>query len=466
VNLLLKLCLTLMRCLGRLGRGCVHARSARYSAHYRASHRRLLTDVSASASGSGSLRLGCVFVPVSRSFAEHLPGLRLATELASAQRCYLVISCSKKARIEDFPRDLAARTGGRLILINHAGVHPDWHPSLDSLRRRASRFHRANDAGDKRNLALSLAASLGWQSVLFLDDDIFSLADVSTLDPASLGRALSTLYRRSELQIVGWSATHFPDNSVIGHARRLVGLKQEVFIGAGAMLVRCDERISYFPNIYNQDWLFVIAQALLSKRPFRAIGWAGNVGQTAYHPFRTGRARSEETGDVIGEGALNLFEDHGSNFEERATAAYWLKSLTARRELISQLRLRIGNRPLSTSSWSGESISGALAAAAKVNVQFDAVELAEYVRVWRANENWWHYHLDGLKKHLGENPGSLRVLEAVRAGCAPSALLPPHTLPSARIEARITRETENLASRSAARSVGSDADKAMTAASR
>jgi hypothetical protein len=434
------------------------------SVGYRESHRRLLVDVSRSPAGAGSLQLGCVFVPVSRSFAEDLPGLRLATELALAKDRYLVISCSKKARTTDFPRDLAARLGNRLVLINHADVHQQWHPSLDSLRQRASKFHRANDAGDKRNLALSLAVSLGWQSVLFLDDDIFSLDGAPTLDRASLDHALSILSKSPELRVVGWSATDFPDNSVIGHARRLAGMKQEIFIGAGAMLVRCDEKISYFPNIYNQDWLFLIAQALLSRRPFRAIGWAGSVGQTVYHPFRAGRARSEETGDVIGEGLLNLFEDQGRDFEALATSTYWESSLDARRELISRLRLRIGRQPLSNSSWSGESASGTLAVAAKVNGQFNAEELASYVRAWRADESWWHLHLENLRKLLGERPEPHQVLEAVRGGRSPSDNLLELSLPSMRGETKIAGRAEEAASQLVSPSAGSDAHEAITVA--
>jgi hypothetical protein len=415
---------------------------------YRSSHRRLLVDISGSNSRGQALELGCVFIPVSRSFKEDLPGLRLAAELAQARDCYLVICCSKRARPADFPRELAADLGDRLVLIDHKAVDPDWRPSLETSQQRASKYHRMNDAGAKRNLALTLATVLEWPSILFLDDDVYPLAEAPTLDRASLNHALSVLWKRPELRVIGWSATDFPDNSVIGHARRLARLRQKIFIGAGAMLVRCDEKISYFPNTYNQDWLFTIAQASASPRPERAIGWAGSIGQLPYYPFRASRARSEETGDVIGEGLLNLFEDHGRGFDSLATASYWEKSLKCRRELILQLQSRIGRLALPNLSGSGERVLLALSAAAKVNETFNAEELAAFVRAWRSDETWWQYHLQILKKQLGTRPKPHRVLQAVRAGKPPSARPGGQAYPAPRIETKkITNQTSGLVQR-------------------
>ena len=243
------------------------------AARYRASHRSLLVDISSRRPAkTAELPLGCIYLPINRPLDQGLPGLELAVALAAARDCYLVVACSQRARPEDFPKELAAQLKGRLVLINQAKVHLDWKPVLESSRQRLGRFHRDNDAAEKRNLGLALASVLGWHSVLFMDDDISPASVGPTLDPVGLSRALVTLAARPGLRAVGWPAVEMDDHSVIGHSRELVRMGQDLFVGAGALLVKCDEKTAYFPNLYNHDWLFLIMLAKKSVDPRRAIG--------------------------------------------------------------------------------------------------------------------------------------------------------------------------------------------------
>ena len=48
-----------------------------------------------------------------------------------------------------------------------------------------------------------------------------------------------------------------PDNSVVCHARRLAGRFQDVFVSGAVLGVHCNSLpLSFFPDIYNEDWFF------------------------------------------------------------------------------------------------------------------------------------------------------------------------------------------------------------------
>jgi len=91
-----------------------------------------------------------------------------------------------------------------------------------------TRFARKTDTSAKRNLGLLLAHALGWQRIIFLDDDI------QVPDPGDLRRAAGLL---DTYNAVGLENRGFPDNSVVCHAFRMVGGSQNSFIGGGALAV-------------------------------------------------------------------------------------------------------------------------------------------------------------------------------------------------------------------------------------
>jgi hypothetical protein len=407
-------------------------RTARLAARYRPSHRPLLADVAGRPAKCSELPLGCIFLPINRPLGQRLPGLELAVELAAERDCYLVVLCSDRARSEDFPKALAARLNDRLIVINQAKVHLDWKPQLESSKQRLGRFHRDNDAAEKRNLGLALASVLGWRTVLFMDDDISPTSTGPTLDAVGLARALATLNQRPQLRAVGWRCVDMDDHSVIGHARKLVRMGQDRFVGAGALLVKCDQRAAYFPNLYNHDWIFLIMLAKKAVDPRRAIGSAGTVAQLDYDPFIPRRARSEEAGDVIGECLMNLLEDHGADFETHATTEFWAEALRLRRELVLRLHTTVGRRARRAAFGATERlqrVQRALVAAEEVNRDLTAADLTGYIAVLRADERRWEAHLEALSSAFVNPPEPRRVLLNLQSGKPPaanwkSALLP------------------------------------------
>ena len=60
---------------------------------------------------------------------------------------------------------------------------------------------------------------------------------------------------------VGMWVTDYPDNSIVCHANRMTEGSQDVFVSGAALAVDCDADIGFFPDIYNEDWLFFFDDA-------------------------------------------------------------------------------------------------------------------------------------------------------------------------------------------------------------
>ena len=104
-------------------------------------------------------------------------------------------------------------------------------------------------------------------------------------------------------QVAGMIVRDFPDNSVVCHARRDAGLSQDVFLTGAVLGVHCNSLpLSFFPDIYNEDWFFFAREA--ASRELRGVGQAS---QLKYNPYaRPDRARREEFGDLLAEGLFAL----------------------------------------------------------------------------------------------------------------------------------------------------------------
>src|SRR5262249_43052076 len=108
------------------------------------------------------------------------------------------------------------------------------------------------DIARKRNVGLLLARLSGWRTIMFLDDDVTGM----TASTVSAAAALTARYPAA-----GFRVTDYPDNSVVCHAHRLAGGKQDVFPGGSALLIDTNRSDAMFPPIYNEDWLFLFNAA-------------------------------------------------------------------------------------------------------------------------------------------------------------------------------------------------------------
>jgi hypothetical protein len=245
---------------------------------------------------------------------------------------HLVVLCSKEAKIEDVAEQVSRTPGAKSLVveISESWSHPGFPGRTSSLAFLEASNYRRSDLSAKRNIGLLLARLQGWSKVVFIDDDITSL---QTANIVRLARQLENH------QVAGMVIKEHPDNSVVCHARRLAGLWQDVFVTGAVLGVRCNDLpLSFFPNIYNEDWFFFAKEAAAHK--LRSVGHAE---QAKYDPFASpNRARWEEFGDVLAEGLYALFGAQGRRvlFDKRldmATKTYWSCFIEDRRNVINEV---------------------------------------------------------------------------------------------------------------------------------
>lgn len=247
-------------------------------------------------------------------------------------------------------------------------------------------FARRTDLSTKRNMALMLSRLIGWDRIMFLDDDI------TQLDPEDMRRASGLL---SEKNAVGLHVTGFPDHSVVCHAYRLAGGDQEPFIGGGAMAVAVGRSNAFFPDIYNDDWFFLLDE----NGGLQPVTVTGKVRQFPYDPFRNEeRARAEELGDVLAEGLYFLL-DQGRSLAE-ADEEYWDSYIAKRRKFIRQVLDMIKNDPELEPEDRQRRIT-ALSHGSMFRLNAIKPDLcAGYLRAWAEDRKRWAYHLDQLPAGL------------------------------------------------------------------
>jgi hypothetical protein len=77
------------------------------------------------------------------------------------------------------------------------------------------------------------------------------------------------------------------------------------FVTGGALGVRCTDRFEFFPDIYNEDWFFLVPHATVG-----GVALIGEARQRAFDPFADPhRATFEEFGDLPAEGLFAAFSD-------------------------------------------------------------------------------------------------------------------------------------------------------------
>jgi hypothetical protein len=293
-----------------------------------------------------------VVVPTNRSFSDTRDGIGLALRLAAHFGSRLLLLCSGGADVRQFPTEFLSDGAPPVAVVNISrSSAPAIMSSFETSDHRfsAGPWNSPRDVAEKRNLALLVAAAHRWRSVVFLDDDLRPLGDGrrSPREGSPFGLTDIDLAVREinadSLDVVGWVVTDFPDNSVVCHARSLVGDAQRQFVGGGSLAVRVSRSIPFFPRIYNEDWLFLYP--LMHGQPARPwrVANGGDVGQAPYDPFEPARAAREEMGDLMAEG---LFGVLGSGDLEGVIwyQEYWEQVILGRRRMIADLLARLRSR--------------------------------------------------------------------------------------------------------------------------
>jgi hypothetical protein len=347
------------------------------TAHHHGTHRPLIWPGDES---TYSVKIDAIFVPTARP----VPYLEEAAAAALFLDCPLVTLHSLKwtsARAAVTSLDPAVD----LIAIDVPSADRLRLPALETSRLLESPegkvFKRRTDLSTKRNLALVLSRMLRWKRIIFLDDDI------RVPNPGDLGRAASLLDSHAA---VGLGIGGFSDNSMVCHAFRAVGGKQETFIGGGALAVAIERNLSFFPNVYNEDWFFLLE----AGKRLQSVASVGQVLQYPYDPYRVERARAEEFGDVLAEGIFWLL-DQGRPVSDGELLAHWENFLAHRKQFIQQIREMVKSRADISSTVKARMEEALRAALGRCELITPAL-CVKYVAALSNDQSRWQRHIEQI----------------------------------------------------------------------
>ncbi len=340
--------------------------------------------------------------------------LNFCLGLAGETRIPLIVICSKRVTKVDV---IAAASAAELeVYVVDLPVDPATPPEgisfLTSTDEEllAVTSGRTRDLSTKRNLGLLVAKMLGWERLMFLDDDI---DDISKAQVGALAAGLE--HHNVSVLIPDW----FPDNSVACHAYRLGGGEQGKFAAAGAMGVRCDrDDLPFFPNIYNDDWFFLADEAA-----DRRINKVGTSRQKAYDPYgNRARAVKEEFGDLLAEGLYWRLEE-GLDIPGMGTA-FWKEFIKSRGVFLENVADSLARHPeRGLYSATGQEVRAAQVSISAAQRQLERInpELCQrFIDLWQADLAEWHKHL-GRLPHADSVEGALDYLSLsyLKSGPAP-----------------------------------------------
>jgi hypothetical protein len=307
--------------------------------------------------------LDALIVPAGRK-AERL---RPVAELAASANILLVVLASRNCHIDEASGVVASIPGCRSLI---AGIPDGYrneilrfrtsHPSFTELTARQN-----SDLSLKRNLGLLLARLMRWDKIMFLDDDIYGITN---------GDLIKVAAQLETHQVTGLISRSYPDNSVVCHAKRVIGQWQDNFVTGAALGVNTgDMPLDFFPEIYNEDWFFFARQAEQGE-----IVSVGNAYQRPYKPFADpNRAVTEEFGDLVAEGLYALFDDGRSL--NAATSAYWKEFISDRANLIED----IADRVFRISTHEAIQAYDSMQSAGKQLAKIHADDCERFVATWR-----------------------------------------------------------------------------------
>jgi hypothetical protein len=345
------------------------------TSHHHGSHRRMIWPADESTS---AVKVDAIIVPTARPVAY----LKAAAAAALVLGCALVTLHSKRWTSA---YDAASQLDPRIDLIaidvpEAAGLRL---PELETSRLLdGTVFKRQTDVSTKRNLGLILSHALRWKRVVFLDDDI------QVPEPGDLTRAAGMLDAHAA---VGLGIGGFPDNSMVCHAFRDAGGWQETFIGGGALAVDIRRNRSFFPNVYNEDWFFVLE----AGKRLQSVATVGQVIQQPYDPYRVDRARGEEFGDVLAEGIFWLLDQEKSASD--GDLAHWKDFLAHRRQFIKQVQEmveRATSIDATVKARMGEALRASLGRCWRIPPEL----CVAYVKALTTDQDRWQHHIQNIRR--------------------------------------------------------------------
>jgi hypothetical protein len=181
---------------------------------------------------------------------------------------------------------------------------------------------------------------------------------------------------------------------VVCHAHRLGDREQDTFVGGSALLLDLAQASSFFPAVYNEDWLF-----LYDHLRSGGVACAGRTAQLAYDPFASPqRAASEEFGDLIAETLLSSL--HAGADAPASDRRFWQTGIRRRSLFLEGLSGRL------LTAGSGRVATGPpLAAVAAARRRLDEIgpgDCQSFVDAWRADLATWSDRLLDLPRFASQ----------------------------------------------------------------
>ena len=339
---------------------------------------------------SAGAAIDAIIVPAARPAKNLLTAVGLAAETGAR----LIVLCSFRTHADEVRALLAEHELPDAAVVEMPRKRGKWIlRDFETTRYvhdgpgKAVCGTRNSDLSMKRNIGLLLARMLGWERIFFMDDDIRWVSANTVLSTVSLLGAADHGYRTA-----GMSVKEYPDNSVVCHARREVGEYQGVFVSGSVLAVDCGAPFDFFPDLYNEDWLFFYRDAAEGR-----LATPGSLAeQLPYDPFADPqRAASQEFGDVIAEGLYALL--HRGLGAEAADEEYWKRFLADRNRVLDDVGRRLSAQRSTMRPELRAKINRATSAAQQVLWRVTAKMCAEYVAAWQRDLGRWDKVLANLE---------------------------------------------------------------------
>lgn len=222
-------------------------------------------------------------------------------------------------------------------------------------------LHRGWDLPAKRSIALGHARRHGYAVALLIDDDIW---------PAN--QADVELFRGISNGIAGKPPVSAADVSALELCLDSSGAHP--FLNGNYLFVDPTDSLSFFPTIYNDDWLFVMASgksrpAMLDGRP---------LFQSARSIDTVRRSHEQEFGELLIDGLIASPNPKGRD------SSFWNAIYAKRFKYLTDL--------LAETSYLGT--TKAVRAARSGLSCFSPTHIEEYDRLWQASQEEWRIALE------------------------------------------------------------------------
>jgi hypothetical protein len=274
---------------------------------------------------SAHAKLDAIYIPTQRHRPP--PGTRLEILFRHADQVTLLVS-------DDAPVWAENHTFGdlRIVSVKEMVLDPcfDKYPGS---RNPSVQFGPHYDLPLKRTYALQAAREASHTRIGLLDDDIL-------LDDQALMKARAAV--GTVVDVASFHVLDYPDVSTVDHIERLItGTPSPVSIGGNCLFLSVPSVSSYFPRLYNDDWMFLYRH--LGKRRIASLG---SAGQRPYAPWETpGRVEFEQFGDMLIEGMKDNIRHERSPFS--SSPASWHRFQVRYLRRLSELRSKAGGSRLS-----------------------------------------------------------------------------------------------------------------------